>query len=268
MGKAFGTEDTLAQESKEYLDKGIICYYGEVSTEEFNNREAIILEDLIIPEGAVFTLKGDRLQVRPKKRIIVRGKLICRGIKSEKKTRPLTITSESGPGAVDLWGGIVVEPTGKLELEAVNIYRSFCGVHIKNKKSRVYMNDLLFEENHIDFQVEDKKVDTEKLKGHNRLYWAEHIKGYFENRRLMWAILQGSTLAIGVSGLVMGALGEYKVRDYDKKYGDAKDTKSADDYYDKGIRAEKLRTAGIIVGSIGAVGFTVTIPIKIRSKRN
>lgn len=272
--------DPLQEENNFYREKGYTLLYGEQNG-DYESNVYLVTDDIIIEKGENLTFHpGAVILFKKNTRIQVKGSLICQGTKKGAVTLKKLDNSkyfyELEPELPALWHGIEVSEQGQVEISHTYIKNSKTGITANATPRLIIFDNIKFNENRyhnlkigdniiptpdnvfISFNSTKKPYAVVTPSGNKRAK-----KKMQRNWKLPVRIILGT---VSIAGAAMAGYYHYKANDYKKEYKNSNDTPTTDKLREDTKRTRLIGNIGIGVSAVGAVGFTITIPIGIKGE--
>ena len=274
---SFGPLDTprdmvrLNEEKDEfYRRKGYTPLHGAIESARLGPGTFVLTDELVIGRGTdVRFSEGCRILCETGVRIRVDGQLVALGSSDNPVVfAPLPAEEYCFPPQTGdtLWNGIVVEDSATLYLESARVRDCIAAVDILSGSNSVRFRNTVFSNTgRYAVRVDGREVRIARDEPVTWL-WPEVEKsgqlklvpgGAAATRWKLPVRIGLATIAVG--GFALAAASEYLVRKYGDDFSAETDPSRADELHTKARRAARMRTAGIVTGGVGAVGFTVTL---------
>ncbi len=254
-----------------YRNKGYVPLHGAIESARLEPGTLVLTDELVVAKGAdVRFAAGSHVLCESGVRIKVEGQLIVLGSSTNPVVfAPLPTGQYCFPPETGdtLWNGITVEDSATLYLECAHIRGCVAGVDILSGNNSIRFRNTVFSNTgRYSIRVDGREVRIAQDEPVTWL-WPEVEKsgelrfartaGDKEATRWKWPARIGlATIAVGGFGLA--AASEYLVRKYSDDFSREPDPSRADELHKNAESAARMRTVGIVVGGVGAVGFTVT----------
>jgi hypothetical protein len=274
---------TTSQEDEErafYQEKHFIPIKGEQDS-DYPKGTYLVTDDVMVKKGRTMTfMPGTTVLFKKDTRILVEGRLICQGnsngmitfgrLANDKYFIPLDT------GVDTRWDGIFVAESGSVEISFSCISGSKYGVEAKENAGTVVLDSVLFRENK--FQNLKMGVGTVPVAENQYVFYSSRMNNpqkapeakaqdgrtgavdmQPQKHRINWRL--AGRIGLGAAALAGGIvyLAERSAAlDNQKKSDNATNQNDAIQFSDKAQSAANAGNAGLVIGLLCAIGFSVT----------
>jgi hypothetical protein len=272
----FSQINLKAEEEEYYKNKHYTILKGEQES-DYPRGVYLVTENVVIKEGKTMTfMPGALVLFKKDTRMTVKGRLICKGspsatitfarLANDKYFIPLDSNVDAR------WDGIFVSDSGNVELSFCNINGSKYGIEatasyrgimvidtvmfVDNKFQNLKIGNTVIDipEKHYVF-FSSLKFNPNKPEESYKVVSSNYVppKKVYKWKKPVQFTCGGVALA----GLAAYGVCSYMAYDYQNKSNKASNPQEANDYYNKGKTMANIGNAGLIVGILGTIGFSV-----------